>query len=144
MIQVLITVWATLSLLIGCGAGDEGRQFLKVRKGSFRSAFTETGELQAVRYFVLAMPMYPWEYGQVKVLSLEKEGAHVKAGDVVGQVDTVDVARRLQQKRADLAIARADFRKLGADQQKEMGGLEAQLRPGQAQPGPHRHAAGPV
>jgi multidrug efflux pump subunit AcrA (membrane-fusion protein) len=132
MIRILTFVITALALLAGCGVGDGGRQFLKVQKGSFRSAFTETGELQAVRYSTLSMPVYPWEYGQVKILWLEKEGARVKAGDVVAQVDTVDVARKVGQKMADLAIARADLRELGAKQQKEMGGLEAQRHSAQA------------
>lgn len=117
-----------LALLLGCGAADGGRRFVSVRKGDFRSSFVETGELQAVHYTVVSMPPFQWEYGQPKIVFLEKEGLHVRPGDVVGLIDTTDVVRVRNQKQADLAIARADFNKLKVGQKGQRTDLEGRIR----------------
>ena len=118
-------IWALLLLLYGCGADD--RQYARVARGAFRTTVTETGSLQAVRYTVVSMPRYPWEYGQPAITALTEEGKQVRAGDVVGQIDTTGVVRGLKQKRAERAIEEANLRQKLAEQQNKTGDLTAKL-----------------
>lgn len=99
-----------LVLLMGCGGQSSDSS--RVQKGAFKATLTETGELHAVNSYLITVPYYSWRFGKAKIIHLEKEGIHVKRGDVVAKLDTSIFIRDLGEKRQELAIAEADYKKL--------------------------------
>lgn len=91
---------APLFLLAGCFSGySETRDphELKVRRGAFANDLVISGELEAARGEVLAVPPLPnW---QTSIKWLAEDGALVKAGDPVVELDNGALTNDLDQKR---------------------------------------------
>ncbi|MCI0516072.1 efflux RND transporter periplasmic adaptor subunit [candidate division KSB1 bacterium] len=119
-----------LGLLLGCG--QRHGQFFQVKQGDFQATITETGELQAVNSRVLVMPWLGWKYGRPKIAQLINEGAQVKIGDQVGQIETFGIMKFLKQKENELNIAKADLRKLEVELASRQGEHQSQLASAQA------------
>jgi multidrug resistance efflux pump len=118
MIRVLVS--AVLALLVSaCSAGysDEASsaETLLVRRGDFTSEVVISGELEAARGELLSVPPLPsW---QTAVKWIAEDGAAVKAGDPVAELDNgaltsdldskrqtaMQAAQELQQKEAEWA-----------------------------------------
>ena len=105
----------------------------RVESGEFKEYLTETGELQALNSTVIPMPIFDWSYGRPQITALEKEGTLVKKGQFVGQLDSSGVVRVLGQKRADLEIGRADFRKLAVRHVSQLKKLDADIQSSRAE-----------
>jgi multidrug resistance efflux pump len=74
-----------------------------VKRASLEEVFLLTGELQAVRSDELAVPRL--EGGRVQLRWLAEDGAEVKAGDAVAELDNSQVAQSLEEKRLRLVQA---------------------------------------
>lgn len=89
-----------LALLTGCTSGysdDSPQQQLRVCRGTFASEVVLAGELEAARGELLAVPPLPnW---QTAIKWLAEEGAVVKAGDVVVELDNTALTSELETKR---------------------------------------------
>lgn len=117
-----------LALLIQSGCGDTTLEFARVKSGRFRSTLTETGELQAVRYTIIPMPHFNWQYGRPKITKLEPEGTLAKKGDVVGSIEASGVVQFMGRKESDLAIARADLNRMHVEHASKRKDLEGRIR----------------
>ena len=110
----------TISLLAcGGGAGDDVPS-TEVARGDFDVVLAIPGELKAVNSVTMTAPDIE---GQIKVTSVIEEGARVEEGDVLIELDRVElekalasgesqleVARtKIDQKRAQLAVRLADL-----------------------------------
>jgi RND family efflux transporter MFP subunit len=115
-----------IGFLLGCG--ENNQKFVLVEKGDFRTTLTETGELQAVRYTVVPMPSFNWNYGRPKVTQLEVEGTRVEKGDVVGQIETSGVVQERGRKETNLAIERANLNQMVVQQDTNIKELEAKIQ----------------
>lgn len=84
----------------GCTSGysdDKPEQQLRVRRGAFVSDVVLAGELEAARGESLAVPPMPnW---QTAIKWLAEDGALVKAGDPVAELDNSALTSDLDQKR---------------------------------------------
>lgn len=115
-------------LLAQIRCGDMEHQFARVEGGRFRSTLKETGELQAVRYTIIPMPHFNWQYGRPKITNLEPEGTLVSKGDVVGNIEASGVVQTMGRKEGDLAIGRADLNKMRVQHGSEVKELEGRIR----------------
>lgn len=86
--------------LSGCTSGysdDKPQQQLQVKRGAFVSDVVLAGELEAARGELLAVPPLPnW---QTAIKWLAEDGAIVKAGDPVAELDNSALTSDLDQKR---------------------------------------------
>ena len=115
-------------LLAQYRCGDLEHQYARVERGRFRSTLTETGELQAVRYTIIAMPHFNWQHGRPKITDLEPEGTLVRKGDLVGNIEASGVVQQMGRKQADLAIGRADLNKMRVQHASRVTELEGKIR----------------
>jgi HlyD family secretion protein len=85
----------------------------EVRAGRFVREVTATGTLKAVKATPIVVPV---ETGRAqKVAALAKDGAVLKAGDLVVEFDPWEAEQEAADGRADLAAARAKIDKASAD-----------------------------
>jgi len=93
-------------LFTGCFSGystDETERELRVRRGAFTSELVLSGELESARGDALAVPPLPsW---QTAIKWLADDGAHVKAGDPVAELDNSDLTADLDSRRQSLTQA---------------------------------------
>jgi multidrug resistance efflux pump len=86
--------------LAGCFSGyseDAPEQNLRVRRGAFHKDVVISGELDAARGDLLSVPPLPsW---QTAIKSLVEDGAAVKVGDVVVELDNGSLTTDLDSKR---------------------------------------------
>ncbi len=97
---------ATALLMAACTRdlpGPAGAATAVVKRASLEEVFLLTGELQAVRSDELAVPRL--EGGRVQLRWLAEDGAEVKAGDAVAELDNSQVAQSLEEKRLRLVQA---------------------------------------
>ena len=132
MMQKFMLLGIMLTLLMSSACNIDAKKSTGDKSEKLPASITETGELQAVNSKIIQMPMFNWEYGRPKIVMLEQEGLKVKKGDTVGQIDTAGVVRELGQKKADLAIARADLKKLQVEHDSQLKALDADLQTAEA------------
>src|SRR5213076_3027921 len=96
-----------LLLAAGCFSGYESegaaRPDLRVRRGAFRGDVVITGELRAGRGDELVVPRLPQWQTSIKWMS--PDGAEVKQGDRVIELDNSAFATNLEEKRQAVAQA---------------------------------------
>ena len=86
---------------------------VEVRAGRFVREVTATGTLKAVKATPIVVPVQTGR-GQ-KIAALARDGAPLKAGDLVVEFDPWDAEKEAADGRADLAAARAKIDKARAD-----------------------------
>lgn len=123
-----LSLFGLLTLLILSACKEQVYDRTRVQRGFFRAGVTETGELQALRSWVILAPDYNWNYGRPQIVALEEEGTLVEKGDWVGQIDTTGVVSFLVNQQNQLAIEQANLKTLFVQQETEMKSLEATLR----------------
>ena len=115
--KVLLSCAAAL-LLAGCFSGYESgaparATELKVRRGAFRGDVVLTGELRAGRGDDLVVPRLPqW---QTSVKWLITDGAEVKQGDRVVELDNSAFSSNLEAKRQAVAQAQQELQQKEAE-----------------------------
>ena len=103
---------AVLLVLSGCFSGhaDDSREpnEVRVRRGAFVNDVILSGELEAARGDSLAVPSLPnW---QTAIKWLAEDGATVKAGDPVAELDNSALTADLEQKRQAAMQAAQELR----------------------------------
>jgi multidrug resistance efflux pump len=101
----------------GCFSGysddTPAAQELKVRRGAFANELTISGELEAARGEVLSVPPLPqW---QTSIKWVADDGALVKAGDPVVELDNSALTADLDQKRQSLTQAEQELQQREAE-----------------------------
>ena len=120
------------ALLAACGGAPIADHTAVVQRGHFRSTFTETGNLRALRYTPVTVPWYRWEYGEPQVQFLEEEGRHVREGDIVARLESSGVLRVLETKQAETTLAYAELEKQRVEQETRLKQLTGDLRSAEA------------
>jgi HlyD family secretion protein len=105
-----------VSLLLGCGHGNE------------RSLLVTSGHIEATDIRVSS------KVGGLLLTFPHDEGDHLKQGEVIARIDTVDVALLLAGARADREQAAADLRlRLAGSRQEDIAEAKAQVARAQAE-----------
>ena len=124
---------ATLVCALACsgGAPPEVRRpagpaaELRVRRGDFQERFALTGELAAARATMIVVPRVPtW---QVTVRWLETDGADVKKGQRVAELDNSSFATSLKEKENAEIQAEHDLEKTRAERAAEISEKEFEV-----------------
>lgn len=140
-ILLALAVWAGAMGLEGCAprasgapasAGPDGPQGLTARRGAFERRVLLTGALEADRAILLTVPRTPsW---QVELRWIAEDGAAVRAGDRVAELDTSAFASELedretalQERLAELDRRRAELLAEQRDKEFEVARLGAEL-----------------
>ena len=109
VIAVAVLVLGSASWLVARDAkgGDEAL-VAKVKKGDFKVVVTSSGELRAPKFVQVTVPANAnqAEQYQMKIASLIPEGAVVKEGDVVAELDRSTIASKLND--VQIALTKAD------------------------------------
>lgn len=107
-----------LGAVAGCGraevaprASDQpaAAEGLPVRQGPFERHLTLTGEIDTVSAVELKVPRVP--NGQVPIRYLAPEGAEVKAGDVVVELDSTTFVLEIKDRTLQLNQAEIDLQR---------------------------------
>src|SRR5438270_616242 len=110
---------AVLLLIAGCFSGYDdappagGKSEMRVHRGTFRGDVILTGELRAGRGDELVVPRLPQWQSSIKWLS--PDGAEVKQGDRVVELDNSAFATNLEAKRQAVAQARQELQQKEAE-----------------------------
>ena len=120
-----------LFLLFFIFCGKDKSVVTNVNKQNFKQ-LVETGELQAVNSKHIQMPTFNWSYGEPKIVKMIEEGARVKKGDFVLQIDTSGVVKELGQKRTELEIAQAELLRMYVEQENQIKSEKADLQSAKA------------
>lgn len=78
----------------------------EVSRGEFVDTLELRGEIRPLKSVVLTSPM---QAGELQILRLARNGAPVKAGDVVVEFDGTTLQRTIQEKRSELKQAEAEI-----------------------------------
>lgn len=108
--RALLILCSTAGLLAGCSkdlpaaqASSAPSSELRVRRGDFTEIFLLSGELEAAKGSVIAVPRLPtW---QTTIKWMATEGTEVQAGEKVVELDNSEFAEGLEQKRTDVVQA---------------------------------------
>ncbi|HEY0788717.1 MAG TPA: efflux RND transporter periplasmic adaptor subunit [Thermoanaerobaculia bacterium] len=108
-VRILI-VLAAAALLARCSADLPAAQVssapaadLRVRRGDFAETFLLSGELEAARGSVIAVPRLPTWQSTIKWMAAE--GTQVEAGERVVELDASEFVEGIEQKRTDVLQA---------------------------------------
>jgi len=113
---LVIAAGAVLLLAVAYGAvrlsrAEPAVPTAEVRRGEFVDAVQLRGEVRALQSIFL---IAPFGAGDIQILSLAKNGATVKRGDVVVEFDSTALQRQLEQRRSDLKTADGEIERAAA------------------------------
>ena len=100
----------------------------EVKKNTFVSNVTETGELAAVNSKSVTAPSISWRFGALKITKLVEDGKQVEKGDLLVEFDKAEVQKNTIDAKAELEIAKAELRKAEANHISQIEELEADLQ----------------
>ena len=98
-----------------------------VKKNTFVSNVTETGELAAVNSEAISAPSISWRFGSLKITKLVEDGKQVEKGELLIEFDKAEVQKSIIDAKAELEIAKAELRKALASNISQIEELEADL-----------------
>jgi len=114
-----VRVWISCAVVViaaGCFSGyrsESDAKALRVRRGTFNSDIVITGELRAARGEELAVPRLPqW---QTSIKWIASDGAEMKKGDRVVELDNSTFATNLDAKRQAVAQAEQQLQQKDAE-----------------------------
>jgi HlyD family secretion protein len=99
----------------------------EVKKNTFVSSVTETGELAAVNSEAISAPSISWRFGALKITKLVDDGKQVEKGELLVEFDKAEVQKNIIDAKAELEIAKAELRKALASNVSQIEELEADL-----------------
>lgn len=99
----------------------------EVKKSTFVSSVTETGELAAVNSEAISAPSISWRFGALKITKLVDDGKQVEKGELLVEFDKAEVQKGIVDAKAELEIAKAELRKTLASNVSQIEELEADL-----------------
>ena len=102
---VLAMVVALAFVRVGGGAAPD-LPTVEVVKGEFVDAVEIRGDIRPLKSVVLAAPM---QSGELQIVKLAKNGAMVKAGEVVIEFDSSTLRRTMQEKQSELKQVEAEI-----------------------------------
>lgn len=113
-----LLVGGALFSVLGPARNDQalvgGELTYRVKKGDLRISFTERGNIKAAR----SEPIYCRLEGMHTIVTIVPEGANVKAGDVLVELDASELQQLLNQQQIAVDSAAADY--LQAQEQLEI------------------------
>ena len=129
MIYKICTFFMMLFLFFSCSKNrDISIDTYTVKKGTFVSKVTETGELEAVNSEMISAPSISWRFGALKITKLVDDGKQVEKGELLVEFDKTEVEKSTIDAKAELEIAKAELRKAEANNTSQIEELEADLQ----------------
>jgi RND family efflux transporter MFP subunit len=117
-----LVLFAIVKSLLSAPVGE----YAIVEKGDFAVDMVEAGEVQALSERLISAPETRLE--QIQVIKLTPEGAMVKKGDFLAQMDAGDLETQESLAVDRLAVARANYQKILAQQSLIMHSYENNLK----------------
>jgi multidrug resistance efflux pump len=114
--------------------GDEARlvdlppDAAAVRQGRFETTLEATGRLRAHRTVSVVVPDLRIRNGEIKVVSIERDGAEVTQGQVICRFDDTEFRRELRQEQLQLEQLRSEMARSKADRALETRNTDAALK----------------
>jgi multidrug efflux pump subunit AcrA (membrane-fusion protein) len=121
---LVLTVSAAAWLAWWSRGGAASLPTAGVRRAAFVDYLQLRGEIRPVRSIVVTAPS---SGADMQIVELAVNGAIVKAGDVVAQLDVSAQQRQLDDARSEVNLAEADLRKVEVDAQQRVEAAEAEL-----------------
>ena len=117
----------SLCFMVGSCQSNTGASLesYTVVRGDFIDSITETGELMAVNSQRITAPSISWRFGGLKITKIIEDGKQVEAGELLIEFDKAEVAKGIDDAKAELEIAEAELRKTHATQASQIEGLQA-------------------
>jgi HlyD family secretion protein len=108
-------IFAAVLLLAACFSAYDAPKAgaLRVRRGTFTNTMLLTGELEAARGAMVSVPQLPSWQSSIKWLCAD--GADVRAGDRVAELDNTSFSADLYKKREDLTQAEQELQQKEAE-----------------------------
>jgi multidrug efflux pump subunit AcrA (membrane-fusion protein) len=107
LVALVVIALAVTAAFVGVGRGSApDLPTVEVKKGEFVDAIEIRGDIRPRKSVVLAAPM---QSGELQIVKLPKNGAVVKAGDVVVEFDGSTLRRTMQEKQSELKQAEAEI-----------------------------------
>lgn len=107
LVLVLGAVWAVSRTT----SSGEALPMADVTRGDYVDVIEIRGDIRPVRSLVVTAPA---DAGELTIVSLAKQGADVKKGDVVAQFDAVTLRRTIQERQSELRSAEAELKQAEA------------------------------
>lgn len=131
----VIKIWMfflpmVLPLLVSCK--DQPIRVYKIEKGNFNQTIVETGELAAIDTRAFMMPRFGRFGSQMKIIGLLEQGAEVKPGDSIIQLDPTDIKKMIIEIEGQLETQEASYAKLLVNQSNSRSEMETSLKTEQA------------
>ncbi|MFQ5605342.1 MAG: efflux RND transporter periplasmic adaptor subunit [bacterium] len=117
---------------IACGLSDDHPQVLTypAGRGDFELAITAEGVIEATKTHTIVTPQLRWTSPQIAWLP--PEGAAVKKGDVIAELEAGEIERIYLNALDEVEIARAEAQKVEAELNLQRVQLQSQLKNTQA------------
>lgn len=122
---VRVPISIALLLAPTTGALSQPQTWAKVRQESLWVELVETGEIGAVNSTIVASPQI-WAL-DLQIIDMVPEGRQVDSGTVLVQFDRSALLTRLSALRTDLDMHRATMRRIRAEHQASLRGLEREV-----------------
>lgn len=126
---LLAVAMIILILIINRSGPSSSFPVSSVRAGEFKVSITETGELRATNSVAISAPRVRTN---LQIVYLAPKGQEVDEGDTLVVFDGTELQQAIDEKLADLEIARSNLEKSQASMASAMAGLDAQLQTAQA------------
>jgi HlyD family secretion protein len=107
VLTVAIVALAVAGVFVSVGRGSApDLPTAEVTRGEFVDTLELRGEIRPLKAIVLTSPM---QSGELQIIKLAKNGAPVKAGEVVVEFDATTLKRTIQEKQSELKQATAEI-----------------------------------
>jgi HlyD family secretion protein len=121
---IVLTVVAVIAGTRLLGANDVQVPTMVLEKSTFVNILEVRGEIRPQRSVLLTAPS---SGGDLQIIDIAPNGAHVKAGDVVIRFDTTAPQRVLDQRKSELQQANSEVTKVEAEGRRKIQAAQALL-----------------
>lgn len=109
VVTLVAALVAGRALLAGDDVSDDTT--VEVTRGDYADVVQIRGQVQPVRSTYVTAP---YNAGELQILKIVRNGADVKAGEIVAEFDAVNLRRTIQEKQGELRSAQAELQQSGA------------------------------
>ncbi|MCC7264785.1 MAG: efflux RND transporter periplasmic adaptor subunit [Candidatus Latescibacteria bacterium] len=123
-VGVLLLIGVAIAMNTLGGPDIAGIPTYQVTKGPFNVVLFENGEVQAARGEKVVTPRVR---GQLKIVDLWPEGAHVETGDLILQFEKSEFEKELRDAEGEMAKDQADLSRTDATQAQQLDDLKTNI-----------------
>jgi len=129
-LRLLLMIPVVFAMLVSCENPFSDTN--EIKKGAFKQTIVETGELAAIDTRSFVLPLFGRYWYQMKVIGLLEQGAEVKAGDSIIQLDPSDIKKYIIDVEGELQTQQANLDKLIVFQSNKRSETDSNLKMAQA------------